>query len=113
MGTVRQEMQANASLCIYRAKGERECRSIQPSLLSWLKTRDLVSVYRNLVWKSGDKVPVPGLVMTSVLEHSPIGHSPVGKQVIFIFCAFHLPICTMGMTVISAVPFLAGVWLRG
>ena len=113
MRTVMQEIQANAVLCIYRAKPKRQCKPKQTSLLpSWLHRRDGDSVFRTLVRKSGGIVPVPVLVLTSVLKHFPKGQSPVSKQVIFMFCVLHVPIYEMGMTTLSAVPFLAGDLVR-
>ena len=74
---------------------------------------DVGSIYRTLVWKSGDVVPILVLVLTSLLKHSPQSHRSVGKQVIFMFCALHLPICEMGMTTFYAIPFLIGDLVKG
>lgn len=69
---------------------------------------DIGSIFRTLVWKSEDVVLILVLVLTYLLKHSPQSHRSTGKQLIFMFCASHLPICEMGMTIFYAIPFFIG-----
>lgn len=106
-----QKFQANAFLCACRS---RQCKFKQTNLLSsWSKRMDVCSIFRTLVWKSGDVVPIPVLVLTSLLKHSPQSHRSVGKQVIVMFFAYICPSVKWGWRHSLLFLFSLGIWLGG